>query len=107
MITEASELLKIFIEEERKKLEGIAMPHMPTLGSAYEEITKQGIDNEFVIPKSLNLNVVSGFIEVGGEMLPQQIDCMLVEGVGTQYGITSQYIYNIERVLCIFEVKKP
>ncbi|WP_446811407.1 DUF6602 domain-containing protein [Methylomonas sp. 2BW1-5-20] len=82
------------------------MPHMPTLGSAYEEITKQGIDKNFAIPKSLNLRVVSGFIEIAGEMLPQQIDCMLVEGNGRQYGITDQYIYDISCILCIFEVKK-
>lgn len=45
MIKKASEILEKFIAEESKKLEGIKMPHMPTLGSAYEEITKQGIDN--------------------------------------------------------------
>lgn len=106
MITQASELLTLFIEEEKKKLSGVFMPHMPTLGSAYEEITKQGIDKEFVIPKFLNLRVVSGFIEIAGEMLPQQIDCMLVEGDGRQYGITNQFIYDINSILCIFEVKK-
>lgn len=106
MITKASELLSRFIDAEREKLKGVAMPHMPTLGSAYEEITKQGIDSKFVIPKFLNLSVVSGFIEVDGKMLSEQIDCMLVEGSGKQYGITNQYIYDIEHVLCIFEVKK-
>ena len=88
MITHASELLALFIEEEKLKLQGIVMRHMPTLGSAYEEITKQGIDQEFVIPKFLDLHVVSGFVEIAGEMLPEQIDCMLVEGQGRQYGIT-------------------
>lgn len=106
MINHASELLQRFIQEEKKKLAEFEMPHMPTLGSAYEEITKQGIDKDFVIPKFLNLRVVSGFIEVGGKMLPQQIDCMLVEGEGQRYGLTSQFIYDIDRVLCIFEVKK-
>ncbi len=106
MITEASELLELFIKEETKKLAGINMPHMPTLGSAYEEVTKQGIDQEFSIPKFLDLSVVSGFISVGGEMLPEQIDCMLVCGSGEKYGLTEQYIYSIENVLCIFEVKK-
>lgn len=106
MITQASELLGLFIEEEKKKIAGIQMPHMPTLGNAYEEITKQGIDKEFVIPKCLNLRVVKGFIEIAGNMLPEQIDCMLVEGNGRRYGITDQYIYDIDRVLCVFEVKK-
>ena len=82
------------------------MPHMPTLGSAYEEITKQGIDRDFIIPKFLDLRIVSGFIEVANEMLPQQIDCMLVHGAGRKYGLTEQFIYDIDKVLCIFEVKK-
>jgi len=106
MITKASQLLDLFIKEESLKLEGFEMPHMPTLGSAYEEITKQGIDNNFTIPKHLELSVVSGFISIAGEMLPEQVDCMLVHGNGTKYGLTNQYIYPIEQVLCIFEVKK-
>ncbi|ALO36801.1 hypothetical protein UZ73_00155 [Alcaligenes faecalis] len=106
MIKNASELLQHFIQEEKKKLAEFEMPHMPTLGSAYEEVTKQGIDKGFVIPKFLDLRVVSGFIAIGGRMLPQQIDCMLVEGEGKKYGLTSQFIYDMDRVLCIFEVKK-
>ncbi len=106
MISKASELLEIFIREETKKLAGFEMPHMPTLGSAYEEITKQGIDQNFAIPKHLDLSVVSGFVSIGGEMQPAQIDCMLVHGKGERYGLTEQYIYDIENSLCIFEVKK-
>ncbi len=106
MINNASELLEIFIQKEKDKLHEFGMPHMPTLGSAYEEITKQGIDSKFVIPKFLDLRVVSGFISIEKEMLPEQIDCMLVHGEGKQYGLTDQYIYHIDQILCIFEVKK-
>lgn len=106
MIRKASELLNEFIEVEKTKLEGFDMPHMPTLGTAYEEITKQGIYQDFAIPKNLDLRVVSGFISIGGEMLAEQIDCMLVHGEGAKYGLTQQYVYDIESVLCIFEVKK-
>lgn len=106
MISKASELLELFIKEETKKLAGIKMPHMPTLGSAYEEVTKQGIDKNYAIPKHLDLSVVSGFVSIGGEMLAEQIDCMLVHGQGARYGLTDQYIYDIENILCIFEVKK-
>jgi len=106
MITKASELLELFIKEESSKLEGYDMPHMPTLGSAYEEVTKHGINQSFSIPKHCDLKVVSGFISIDGEMLPEQIDCMLVHGDGEKYGLTDQYIYEIETVLCIFEVKK-
>lgn len=106
MIRKASELLELFIKEESRKLDGFYMPHMPTLGSAYEEVTKQGIDKDFAIPRSLDLRVVSGFITINGEMLTQQIDCMLVHGKGQKYGLTEQFIYDIDKVLCIFEVKK-
>jgi len=106
MIEKASEILELFIATESQRLEGIKMPHMPTLGSAYEEITRQGIDNNFVIPKGLDIKIVSGFISIAGEMLDEQIDCMLVHGDGERYGLTDQYIYDIELVLCIFEVKK-
>ncbi|WP_095127955.1 DUF6602 domain-containing protein [Pseudomonas sp. Irchel s3h14] len=106
MIRKASELLEQFIKAETRKLDGVKMPHMPTLGSAYEEITKQGIYQDFAIPKNLDLRVVSGFISVGGEMLNEQIDCMLVHGEGVKYGLTDQYIYDIDKVLCVFEVKK-
>lgn len=106
MISKASELLEAFIAEEVGKLAGIKMPHMPTLGEAYEQITKHGVDSEFVIPKGLDLKVVSGFIALGGEQLNPQIDCMLVHGEGVRFGLTDSYIYDIENVLCIFEVKK-
>lgn len=106
MLLKSSELLEKFIESEVKKIADVHMPHMPTLGSAYEEITKQGIFQDFAIPKQLDLRVVSGFVVVGGETLPEQIDCMLVHGKGTRYGLGDQYFYDIEQILCIFEVKK-
>lgn len=106
MIRKASELLGEFIELEKRKLDGFDMLHMPTLGSAYEEITKQGIYQDFAIPKGLDLRVVSGFISIGGEMLAEQIDCMLVHAQGERYELTQQYNYDINNVLCIFEVKK-
>lgn len=52
------------------------MPHMPTLGNAYEAIARAGIDQCFVLPPGLDLRVVSGFITG----LPNQFDCMLVHG---------------------------
>lgn len=102
MIKNASELLTSFIAAERKKLESINMPHMPTLGSAYEAIANGGIESEFVLPPNLDLRVVSGFIEG----LPNQIDGMLVRGEGTRYGLTDQFIYPIDQILCVLEVKK-
>ncbi|RYE44010.1 MAG: hypothetical protein EOP24_25965 [Hyphomicrobiales bacterium] len=102
MIATASDLLGQFLASEVKNLAGVDMKHMPTLGSAYEAITKAGIDQRFVLPPGLDLRVVSGFIEG----LPNQYDCLLVQGEGRRYGLTDQYLYPIERVLCVLEVKK-
>lgn len=102
MIKTASELLTAFILAERKNVESINMSHMPTLGTAYERIVSSGIDSRFVLPPGLGLKVVSGFIQG----LPNQIDCMLVRGDGVRYGLTDEYIYPIDQVLCVLEVKK-
>lgn len=106
MISSASSLLEAFIQREAALLEGVSMPHMPTLGSAYEAITTGAIDQAFVLPPGLDLRVVSGFISLLGEVRPGQIDCMLVHGDGLRYGRTDEYIYPIEQVLCVIEVKK-
>lgn len=102
MISHASEILRAFIAAEKSKLEGFEMAHMPTLGKAYEAITMAAVDKQFVLPPGLDLRVVSGFIE-GSQ---NQYDCMLVQGDGERYGLTTEYRYPVERVLCVFEVKK-
>ncbi|MDQ6212127.1 DUF6602 domain-containing protein [Achromobacter insolitus] len=102
MIKNASDLLTAFIDREKQKLASVSMPHMPTLGSAYEAIAKDGIDRQFVLPPGLDLRVVSGFIDG----CDNQIDGMLVRGEGQRYGRTDQYIYPARQVLCVLEVKK-
>lgn len=106
MIKDIVDLLKQFFEFERQKIADFDMPHMPTLGEAYEEITKQGLSQKYVLPDWHGLKVVSGFIKIGEKLVPHQIDCMLVHGNGKQVGLTSSYIYEIKNVLAIFEVKK-
>lgn len=102
MIKNASEMLAAFMAAESSKVESIPMEHMPTLGAAYEAIISSGIDSQFVLPPGLDLRVVSGFIKG----LKNQIDCMLVRGDGQRYGKTDQFIYPIDQVLCVLEVKK-
>ena len=53
MIELASQVLEEFIAKEHQALDEIDMPHMPTLGEAYEAIAGKGIDQQFVIPKGL------------------------------------------------------
>lgn len=107
MLKKSSELLKEFIEHEKKVLAELPdMPHMPTLGDAYEEITKTMLEKDYFLPPEFDLHVVTGFITVNGVLLPQQIDCMLIVGEGKRYGRTDKYLCEVEQVLCIFEVKK-
>lgn len=107
MLRKSSELLKEFIEYEKKVLSELPdMPHMPTLGDAYEEITKTMLEKDYVLPPEFDLHVVTGFIKVNNNLLPQQIDCMLIVGEAQRYGRTDKYFCEIDQVLCIFEVKK-
>lgn len=106
MIRNSADLLEKFIDEERKHVQKQKMPHMPTLGNAYEKITQCGLSEKFVLPENIDLKIVSGFIKIGEELIPNQIDCMLVTGSGSRYGLTDNYIYDIENILVIFEVKK-
>ncbi|MEZ9720027.1 DUF6602 domain-containing protein [Vibrio splendidus] len=100
MIKNIVEIIEAFIEKEIEIVSEQEMGHMPTLGEAYECITKDSISK--AIPNGINLHVVSGFING----LPEQIDCMLVHGEGVRYGRTDKYFYDIENVLVVFEVKK-
>lgn len=106
MIKNLSELLTLFINEEVKKLESMPMQHMPTLGSAYEALTKDGFLQDKVIPDGFNLTVVAGFVTINGVMQPEQIDCMLVTGEGVRYGRTDQYIYDMSRYFVFLKLKK-
>lgn len=106
MIRNSADLLEKFIEKESEFVNKQKMPHMPTLGSAYEQITLCGLSEKFVLPDGLNLKVVSGFIKIGEKIIHNQIDCMLVTGDGERFGLTDNYYYDISQVLVIFEVKK-
>lgn len=100
MLKNIIEIIEAFIQKEVEIVSNQEMPHMPTLGDAYECISKDSIER--ALPSSLDLRVVSGFIRG----LPEQIDCMLVHGEGEQYGRTDNYFYDIENVLVVLEVKK-
>jgi hypothetical protein len=104
MITKVSELLKGFIDEERKKLDEFSLKHGPTIGEMYEGLTSDFLNK--VIPPSLNLRIVSGFIYDDMQVMTGQIDCMLVRGEGIQIPHTDYYKWHIKDVITILEVKK-
>lgn len=103
MIRSVAELLKPFVDEERKKLDAYALTHGPTIGAMYEGLTKELLQK--AIPESFGLQVVSGFIHYG-ETTSGEIDCMLVSGAGEQVPYTSKFKWPIQDVIAVLEVKK-
>ena len=88
MIESVAQILESFIAVERNKLEELKMPHNPTLGEAYEKLIEVGLQDYGIKHFNLDLRVVSGFLEIDGELVRHQIDCMLVVGEGSRYGLT-------------------
>ena len=78
--------------------------HGPTIGAMYEGLTKELMDK--AIFKDVDLKVCSGFISNSKGELSKQIDCMIVMGIGKQIPYTGDYIYNINQVVAVIEVKK-
>ena len=78
--------------------------HNPMIGSMYEGLT-QDIARKAIFD-GLDLKVVSGKITNKNGDLSRQIDCMIVVGNGTPIPYTDQFIYNINQVVMVIEVKK-
>jgi hypothetical protein len=104
MIETVSDILSKFIDEEKRRLESFKISHGPTIGAMYEGLTASVLNR--AIPKSLKLNIVSGFITGGLGDMSHQIDCMLVRGNGEQIPYTDSYFWHVKDVIAVFEVKK-
>lgn len=105
MITTLADVLRALQDAEAARLKEQGITHGPTIGAMYEGLTKDILER--AIPPGLDLRVVSGFIEgVEGAPLSSQVDLMLVRGEGKQIPYTDNYIWPIEDVLVVFEVKK-
>jgi hypothetical protein len=104
MITSISDFLQRLAKKEAEILDGQEITHAPTIGAMYEGLTRDILSRS--IPESLNLQVVSGFIEDPRGGLSPQLDAMLVKGEGRLVPFTSVYVWRIQEVLAVFEVKK-
>lgn len=78
--------------------------HNPTIGDMYEGLTQQLMEK--TIFKDLDMHVVSGKITNSSGKLSKQIDCMIVLGQGDKLPYTDKYIYDINNVIAVIEVKK-
>jgi len=58
------------------------------------------------LPASAKIDVVSGFIRGKDKKLSKQIDTMVVFGKGERIPRTPLYIWDIENVIAVVEVKK-
>lgn len=103
MIRNVADLLRKFVEQERKMLDEVDLTHGPTIGAMYEGLTKSLLEKS--IPPDLELKVVSGFAFLDKE-LSGEIDCMVVHGDGEKIPYTDKYKWHIKNVIAVFEVKK-
>jgi hypothetical protein len=104
MIRDVAALLRTFQESEMRLIDRAGIKHPPTIGAMYEGLTADVLTRS--IPRKLNLQVVSGFIEDGHGGLSGQIDSMLVAGSPTSIPHTAQVKCHVKDVIAVLEVKK-
>lgn len=105
MINTIYELLVNLKEKGVKEIEPyLNIGHNPTIGNMYEGLTKQLLNK--AIFKNLSLHVSSGKIKNIHGVLSNQIDCMIVTGKGENIPFTNDYIYEVNDVIAVIEVKK-
>ena len=104
MISDIASFLKMLMSVEQKNIAEQGITHAPTIGAMYEGLTRDILAR--TIPENLNLQIVEGFIEGVDGRLSTQIDCMLVSGIGRQLPHIGAYVWKVESVIAIFEIKK-
>ncbi|CUN16235.1 DUF6602 domain-containing protein [Turicibacter sanguinis] len=105
MINTVYELLT---ELKNKGIESIEpylnIGHNPTIGVMYEGLTRAILEKG--IFQGLDLRVATGKIKNAQGELSAQIDCMIVIGDGEKLPFTDAYLYEVEQVIAVIEVKK-
>lgn len=105
MITSLAEFLDQLQKKETAILAEQSVTHGPTIGDMYEGLTRELLER--VIPEELNVRLVDGFVIGVDGKHSHQTDAMLVMGEkGQRIPKTNQWIWPIEDVLAVFEVKK-
>lgn len=101
MINNLSDLLKAFVEAEKKALNKYDITHRPTIGEMYEGLTKELVSKSIFAGMNLVVSTQS-FIE-GCET---EFDVILAEGKGEQVPYTTSYKYKPSQVIAVIQVKK-
>lgn len=104
MILSVADLLEAFRAKQTDELDQQPIKHGSMIGSMYEGLTRSMLDR--AVFQGLDLQVVQGIITGPDGRQSKQIDCMLVEGEGKRLPYSESYIYPLEQVLAVVEVKK-
>lgn len=105
VINTVKDLLDSLKEKGLNEIEEfVCIKHGPTIGAMYEGLTKELMNK--AIFEDFDLKVCSGFISNSNELMSKQIDCMIVRGLGRKIPYTGNYIYDIDQVVAVIEVKK-
>lgn len=105
MIQTIYQLLAAMKDRGVKEIEPyLGIGHNPTIGDMYEGLTKELMEK--AIFSNFDMHVVSGKITNKSGELSRQIDCMIVIGQGDKVPFTDEYIYEINNVIAVIEVKK-
>jgi hypothetical protein len=104
MLTSLANILRKLQQIEAAKLSQEKIRHAPTIGAMYEGLTRDLLDR--AIPDALDLRVVTGFVEGHDGSLGPQTDAMLVTGEGKPVPYTDDFVWPVQNVVAVFEVKK-
>ncbi|CAO5682130.1 MAG: hypothetical protein HEEMFOPI_01599 [Holosporales bacterium] len=101
------DIIEALYESEKNLLNNQNEKHPGIIGEMYEGLTADIVSRLSVkIFEQLELKVTKGIIVDCQGGRTGQIDCMLVSGEGKSIPYTDNYIYNINDVIAVFEVKK-
>ena len=105
MIETTYQLLAAMKDRGVEKIEPyLGIGHNPIIGDMYEGLTKKLMEK--AVFKDFDMHVVSGKITNKSGEFSRQIDCMIVIGPGNKIPFTNEYIYEINSVIAVVEVKK-
>jgi hypothetical protein len=78
--------------------------HAGMIGDMYEGLTRELLEQS--VFEDLDLRIVEGkILNTAGEE-SDQIDCMVVVGEGQRLPYSPHFLYPVEQVICVVEVKK-
>ena len=105
MINTVSDFLIELISAEKVRINSLGIPHRVTIGNMYEGLTKDFLKNAMF--EGLDLKIITNsFIKNESGQRSNEMDILIIEGVGEKLPHTNQYDVNIKQVVAVIQVKK-